>query len=153
MRGITITDSSPDGGMLAVDLIDLLRLLGTTALDTEWEISGGESVGGAAAEELQRLVDAGTRVPGPTLLALAGAVGQVIDGRFAGYRDGEQRPWIIIRAVDSTAYDVQSDDESVLARMKQRFQSVAEFDSTEPSSPAQPGTERGPLPRARIAGR
>src|SRR6266511_531324 len=120
MRGITITDSAPDSGLLAVDLIDVLRVLGSAAVDAEWEISGVESVGGAAAEKLHRLSDARTRVPGHTLLSLATAVAQVIDGVFAGYRDDETRPWIIIRAVDSAAFDVQSDDESVLARVKQR---------------------------------
>src|SRR5688500_7430948 len=100
MPGVTITDATQNGRFLAVDLLDILRLGGSDARDSEWELSAVESVG-AAADEMHRLADGKDRVPGRDLLRLAADVSQVIDGVFAGYRNGEERPWIIIRAVDS----------------------------------------------------
>jgi hypothetical protein len=131
MRGLTITESTPDGRFLAADLIDILRLLGSRGMNAEWEISGVECAGGAAADELHRRGEARDRVPGGTLLKLAAEVTQVIDGVFAGYRSGETHPWVVIRAVDSSAYDVKSDDEAVLARIRQRFPNAAELPGEE----------------------
>jgi hypothetical protein len=145
MHGITITDSTDDERMLTVDLIDILRLLGPSATDSEWQISGVECAGGAAAEDLHHLADAYGRVAGRTLLSLAAGVTQVIDGVFAGYRDGEKQPWIIIRAVDSSAFDVQSKDEEALARMKRHFRNVTVFGCVEPPLPQQAAKANPPL--------
>jgi hypothetical protein len=127
MHGVTIRDSSPDGRFLAVDLIDILRVLGTAAHNSDWLISNVECVGEAAAEELHRLADASARIPGRTLVALAADVTQVIEGVFAGYRSDEEHPWIVICAVDSTAFDVRSAEADVLECIRQRFRQVAEL--------------------------
>ena len=151
MRGISITDSTPDGSVLTVDLVDILRLLGPLAIQTEWEVADVESVGGASARELERLAEAGTRVPGQTLLSLVDGVTQIIDGKFAGYRDGEDQPWIIVRAVDSSAFDVESEDEAIVSALKRQFKSVTELDAIE--SPAvQQRAPREPLAGPRSAG-
>src|SRR5438105_3128206 len=141
MRGVTITDSTDDGRLLSFDLSDILRLLGPAAADAEWEISGVECVGGAAAEELHRLAKARARVAGQTLLSLAAQVTQTIDGVFTGFRAGEQQPWVIIRAADSSSFDVESDDEDVLASVKQRFHDLTEF-SVADLSPQTPKSHR-----------
>lgn len=125
MRGITISDSTNDG--LTVDLIDILRLLGLPAEESDWELSEVEAVGDSAAGELHTLAEGKARVPGRTLLRLAAAVTQVIDGTFAGYRNGAERPWIVIRAVDSSAYDVQSQDEELLDSMRNLFKEVSDL--------------------------
>jgi hypothetical protein len=129
MRGVTITDSTKDGRFLAVDLIDILRLLGPSAENAEWRMGALEAAGGAAADELHQLADTGVRVPGRTLLQLATEGTQVIDGVFTGYRTGDNDPWVIIRAIDSSAFDVQTEDTEVLARMRERFRNVAELPS------------------------
>ena len=128
MRGITITDHN-DGNVLTVDLVDILHVLGSCIEDTEWEIAAVEAVGTTAADKLQRLGDSKARVPGRTLLELAATVTQVIDGQFVGYRPGQDPPWIILRAIDSSAYDVQSEDEDVISRMREHFKSVADLPS------------------------
>jgi hypothetical protein len=127
MRGVTITDRKRNEAVLAIDLIDILRLLGPQAEESEWEIGDLECVGAPAAEELQQRAESAVRLPGRTLLRLAAGVPQVIDGVFSGYRRGENDPWVRVRAVDSSAYDVESDDEAVLTRMKQCFREVAEL--------------------------
>ena len=126
MRGVTITDSK--NNFLRVDLVDILHLLGSQAQDSEWEISDVECVG-FAADALHKLSDSKTRVPGQTLLQMAAHLTQVIDGEFTGYCEGEKQPWIIVRAVDSSAYDVQSEDEDVLAHIRCRFKEVTDFHS------------------------
>lgn len=125
MRGITISDST--NNVLTVDLIDILRLLGRQAEESDWELSEVEAVGGSAAGELHTLAGSRARVPGGTFLRLAAAVTQVIDGTFAGYRNGAEQPWIVIRAVDSSAYDVQSQDDELLDSIRHRFKEVSEL--------------------------
>ena len=126
MRGVTITDSK--NNFLKVDLVDILQLLGSQAENSEWEISDVECVG-SAADALHKLSDSKTRVPGHTLLQMAAHLTQVIDGEFIGCGEGEKQPWIIVRAVDSSAYDVQSEDEDVLAQIRCRFKEVTDFHS------------------------
>ena len=106
--------------------MDILQLLGLQAVNSEWEISDVECVG-AVADSLHKLSDSKARVPGHILLQMAAHLTQVIDGEFIGYGEGEKQPWIIVRAVDSSAYDVQSEDEDVLAQIRCRFKEVADF--------------------------
>lgn len=127
MRGVTITDKQANSPVLAVELIDVLRLLGPQAEESDWELVDLECVGAAAADELHKLADSHTRLSGRRLMRLAADVTQVIDGDFIGYRRGESSPWVRVRAADSSAYDVQSDDEAVLTRMRQCFHEVTEL--------------------------
>jgi hypothetical protein len=127
MQGITITDKCCGSLLLGVELIDILCLLGKHAKDIEWEISGVESIGGEAADKLHELSDKKDRLSGRALLQLAASVNQIIDGRFVGYRKGEDRPWIIIQAVDSSAYDVYCVDNETLTKIRQHFGSVEEI--------------------------
>jgi hypothetical protein len=126
MFGITILDHS-DNGVLSLDLKDILWLLGLQAESSEWEISQVEALDGVGAEELHSLADKGTRVSGQELIRLASAVTQIIDGIFRGYQKDTSEPWIIIQAVDSSAFDVQSDDNDVIHRIRQQFRDVVDF--------------------------
>lgn len=124
MRVVTIKDTR--GGMLAFDLFQVLRLLEPELARTAWALSGVEATG-EGAEELHRLADGGARVSGPKLLALAACVVQIVEGEFTGYNPGLQRPWVTIRAFDSSGYDVASPDNSVIDRVKAHFSSVVEI--------------------------
>ena len=125
MYGIEIADRR-DGSFLAVDLVDILKILGSLAEESEWEISEVECLG-AVADKLHQLADAKVRVSGQILLQLAANLTQVIEGVFAGYRNGESEPWIVIEAVDSSAYDVESSEISVLELFRGKFKQVAEL--------------------------
>jgi hypothetical protein len=126
MFGITILDHS-DNGFLSLDLKDILLLLGSQAESSEWEISQVEALDGVGAEQLHCLADKRASVPGQELVRLAFAVTQIIDGIFRGYQKGESEPWIVIQAVDSSAFDVQSDDEGVIHQIRQQFRSVVDL--------------------------
>lgn len=126
MRGVSITDSTANGRFLSFDLVDILRLLEPSVGESEWEISGVECTG-EAADGLQEVADLQLRISGKTLMELAANLVQTIDGEFIGYREGERHPWVVIRAVDSAAFDVLSADEEVMAKILNHFTSVAEL--------------------------
>jgi hypothetical protein len=127
MGGVTIQDSTEDGRFLKIDLHDILNVLGWFAEESEWVISGVECVGGNAADELHRLSDNNNRVPGQTFSCLAADVTQIIDGVFKGYRKGENSPWVIIWAVNSSAYDVETENQEILDRIRKHFRNVSEI--------------------------
>jgi hypothetical protein len=126
MFGVTIFDHT-DNGVLSLDLKDILQLLGSQAESSEWEISQVEALDGFGAEALHGLADKKARVPGQELVRLASNVTQIIDGIFRGYQKDEREPWIVIQAVDSSAFDVQSDNNDVIRQIRQQFRSVVDL--------------------------
>jgi hypothetical protein len=125
MKAVTIHDlrALDDGHVLAFDLIDILRIAEPDAQSSFWRCRNVECTGDLA-EEVHRVSDAGSVLPGPEMLRLAGRVVQVIDGDFEAYRRDETRPWLVVRAVDSSEYVVITQDERLLARVRERFRDV-----------------------------
>jgi hypothetical protein len=124
MKCVSIMDKT--NGVLAVSLADVLDTLGTDAEGLRWRISGVECLGDGA-DELHRLSDAQAIVDTSALRALAESVYQIIDGIFAGCIDGDAAPKIVVRAVDSSAYDVEAEDERVLAKVRQRYRNIIDM--------------------------
>ncbi|VXD24087.1 hypothetical protein PL8927_790180 [Planktothrix serta PCC 8927] len=125
MQGITITDETTDG-FLAINLIDILQAIAPTVLTSQWQISHLECLG-TTAERLHQIADNQQWISGTLLLELAAGITQVIDGKFQGNRLNENQPWLTITAVDSSAYDIESLDENILAQIRQQFQQVSEL--------------------------
>lgn len=84
----------------------------------------GTSSTGDLAEELHRVSAADLAVSGGEMLRLAGGIRQVIDGDFEAYRPNDTRPWLVVRAIDSSEYVVITQDERLLARVRERFRDV-----------------------------
>jgi hypothetical protein len=126
MRGVTIIDHDEMKGTLAIDLRDILRALDTDARSSCWRLRGVEAIG-AKAHELHRLCDEGQPVSGERLLALSAEVDQTIDGIFEAFRSGSESPWLRVCAIDATAFDVESDDDAILERMRRTFRTVNEL--------------------------
>jgi hypothetical protein len=63
----------------------------------------------------------GILISGELLIDLARQGVQIIDGEPIAYRGGEEVRWLVIRAVDSTWWDVETDDEEVLTRIQAAF--------------------------------
>jgi hypothetical protein len=126
VRGLTISDRD-SRNVLAFDLRDILGLLGDKGLTSTWLLEGVEAVGGEAADALHKFSDAGQPVPGEQLRTLADNVSQTIDGKFSAFLDASQVPWIRIRAVDSSAFDVITADTDVYKAIKSRFSRVVEL--------------------------
>lgn len=119
MNGVTITDAS-------CHLRDLLELLGNEAVNSNWTMIGVEANGDSAGE-LHRLCDSSASVPGDELLIMADNLIQVVDGTFRAFGAIGKQPWIVIRAVDGGAYDVETDSDRVLQAVRQRFSNVQDL--------------------------
>ena len=125
MYAVTVHDLNrlDRGSVLAFDLVDILRLDERGVVESEWRCRRVECMGEQAAA-LYAASDGGATIPGDVLLRLASGVDQVIDGDFAGLRPGDQSPWLLVRAIDSTFFVVASEDEGWLGRVRERFRDV-----------------------------
>lgn len=125
MIGVTILDRD-QYGTLVPTLSELLTLLTGPAMLLTWILSDVEAVG-SEAEALQEAAEADRRLTFDELLQLAKGVAQVIDGEFVGY-DSHQEKRLVIRAVDSSAFDVESDDETVVRLVEGKFSQTMRYD-------------------------
>ncbi|WP_226587561.1 hypothetical protein [Microseira wollei] len=125
MHCIIITAQTDDNS-LDVNLSNILQLIQPLASSSQWDISELDC-SGSSADELQQLADAKTRVSGTDLLRLATNLTLLLDGLFSGYFEGKNQPWISIRAADNVGYEVQTENQEVLARMRQNFKNVTDM--------------------------
>jgi hypothetical protein len=116
---ITILDRD-DSGVLRVGLEDVLRAVRPAADNAEWTITCVEALG-AAAERLYAAQEQQRRISTADLEELATALDQVVDGVFSSHRKGDLEPFLILRAVDGTSWDVTSDDRGILERVRVTF--------------------------------
>ncbi len=120
--------------VLALDLKDLLRLLAPGSLEACWVVSTVKSpkpghewfeATGEGGERLEGLAQEDGQLSGSDLAALAANTRQVIWGEFVGLAPTQSdKPWVIIRAVDSTFYEIVSDDEAVLSKIGSTYKDV-----------------------------
>jgi hypothetical protein len=127
--GVSISDVDTRG-VLSFDLRDILALVPEDAIDSSWQVSGAEAVG-HSAEALHDASDAGVLLSHPRLCEIAADLTQTIDGELRAYRPGESEPWLVIRAVDSSGFDVISDDPTLIETVRRRFQRVREYPPSE----------------------
>jgi hypothetical protein len=50
----------------------------------------------------------------------------MIDGLFTAYKNPNDPPWVIVKAVDSSPYDIQTDDERVIDLLRANLKHVTE---------------------------
>ena len=132
MKTLRISDLQTNG-VLAIDLRHVLRLLGQRSLGCTWQVSSETTFDeplfatGNKAAELEALSTSEGRIDGTAMHDLAENVTQVIWGEFRAYDDVASEPWVIVRAVDSTYYEVTSSDPSVLEIVRRAFHDVKEL--------------------------
>lgn len=136
MRGIRIDDGTshdptvalPAGevGGLNFDLADVLEALGEKAIRSMWRADDLWCFGDSYAE-IMALSEASTAIPGAQLLSIAERLTQVIDGEFCGSVPGCNEPWIVVKAIDSSWWEVWTDDVAALASLRERFHAVSEI--------------------------
>ena len=139
MQGIGIHDLT-DGG-LSFDLRELLAELGHRGQNAWWRARTrvwyiAESVVPALDTE----EPPGNWVRGSDLMNAPGLT-QVVDGVIEGVDDAtmpqsEVTPWVVLRAVDSSWWEVYTDDIDVLAAMRKRFADIrpARYTSSDPAT-------------------
>jgi hypothetical protein len=125
MQAVTIHDLRAFGAgkVLAFDLIDILRLAEPDVISSSWRCRNVECTGDLA-DELHHASDVEMEVTGQDLLRLAAGVRQVIDGDFAAHRGADSRPWLVVRAIDSSCFVVITHDESLMKQVRERFRDV-----------------------------
>lgn len=121
MRGVEIHDTDARG-LLAFDLAHIAAALGSAFTARVWTAQHVECTG-AAAEALHSHSESGELIVDPALGQLAVEITQVIDGEFFGRLPDEQAPSVIIRAVDSTLWEVFGPSE-LLAAVSRAFSDV-----------------------------
>jgi len=125
MRGVTISDKDARG-VLAFDLRDILKYLPNVA-DSEWEVGRLEYVAATPVEAFERTSDTEERIAGTDLIRLANEIDQLVEGEVRGYPRGGREPWVIVRAVDSTSFDVLATREDVLEALRRNFADVVDL--------------------------
>jgi hypothetical protein len=125
MQGVTIRDiEHPErGGFLCFDLKDILSAIGDAAVVSRWRCRNVECVG-QNAEKLYELSETGKNVSGLELSEIMDGIFQTIDGQFEAFLEGGEEPWLVVDAVDSSWFDVFSEDASVLQRIRNSFRDV-----------------------------
>lgn len=116
------------GGVLALDLGDLVRLLAPASLQARWTVTfteeGFEAIGGGGVR-LEELAETDAQVSGAELIALAEDTVQVIWGEFIGMAPGAPHEnWITIRVIDSSYWEVITSDEAVLEKVRTAYSDV-----------------------------
>jgi hypothetical protein len=124
MYTITITDKDADG-FLSVDLVDLLRALAPIPEDVEWCVANLE-LASSTTDELYDIERRNATLTISQLDRLAHECGQIINGEITACSSGTKTPVLVLRAVDSSAWDVSADDQEMLARVRRAFSQVRE---------------------------
>lgn len=108
----------------------LLPMLGERALRASWEVAGVARFDeplfatGEGASQLEALCQPSKRISGVMLSQIFGRVEQIIWGEFSAYDDGDGTPWVILRAIDSSWCEVQTNDRGVLDFVHSTFADI-----------------------------
>jgi hypothetical protein len=115
-----------EGNFLSFDLAQVLAILGPRTARSSWSYRDLWFVTHDEQDlpELEQESDATQRLSGQELLAAADRILQVIDGEFAAFDRDESTPWVVVRAVDSSFWEVESADPHVLEAVRAGFKDV-----------------------------
>lgn len=108
---------------LGFDLPEILAALGPGVAGCTWGIRDLNYI--SEVDEDVPVLERGLVEPvsGSDLLSGLGALTQVIDGRFSAV-DGAGTPWVTLLAVDSSWWEVESEDATALESIRHRFTNV-----------------------------
>jgi len=138
--------------VLAFDLRHLVDLLAPRSLKATWVVSpvkmhdsrNGTSfdefmvTGPGEAGQLEQFAASGSSVSGDVLSKAAHEAHQVIWGEFTAILPKQTVAWVVIRAIDSTFYEVTSFDEAVLSAIRVAFKDVRVAPGPATSIPIEP---------------
>ncbi len=127
MHGVKIRDGTELGGSggLTFDLAKILAALGKPAGKSRWSCTDLNYVSRDDQDVpvLERAAIPGQEVSGRELIDGTGQSVQVIDGQFTGV-DEQGDAWVVIRAVDSSWWEVWSDNQWVHDAIRAHFRVV-----------------------------
>jgi hypothetical protein len=126
----TIHDMEPRG-FLAFDLIDILNCFGSTIHGYEWTVTGLDCTGTEAqllCDQLEKAGELGAHLTTEELQTAARNFGQTIEGTFVGVPAQGIKDQVVIRAVDSSYFEVTTRDPQKLAALQTCFKDVRRRD-------------------------
>jgi len=108
-------------GRQEITLRRVLALIGDSAVvQSYWEIRDAECAGDPeAAAELIQISDKAEFIKGARLIELADRGVQLIDGELRAQHAMSAPPWLLIVAIDSTRWLVESTDRTVYSRLQE----------------------------------
>jgi hypothetical protein len=151
MTTLRIYDSSD--GHLAFDLRHLIDLFAPRSLEANWTVSPVRLIspelgpidefmmtgkGEPGEDLLEQFAANGSSVSGTALSQAAHKAWQVIWGQFTATTSEQSDTWIVIRAIDSTFYEVTSSDEAVLYAVRSTYRDVRAAPGPVSSIPIEP---------------
>lgn len=126
-RVLIVRDGTDRGGSLSFDLRDLLETIGEDATKSLWRAPGVNYVSSDEREiPVMESLGRGEEVQGDDLRGGISRLLQVVDGDFEAFLDNEESPWLILRAVDSSWWEIVCYREVVRNAVKRRFDLVEE---------------------------
>ena len=125
MYTLTIMDRDNASGLASVTLLDLLREVKGALGQLEWVVYSLEVLG-IGADKIYEIERRRARISTAELEHLAATLDQVIDGDFVAYKGDSVEPIVRIRAVDSTSWDVSTDEHDILERVRRSFKHIYE---------------------------
>jgi hypothetical protein len=102
----------------------ILSLIGEVLHGSVWKCSGLDCPG-KNADTIHNIPDQKQVISGSELLEIMSGVYQTIDGKFEGYLNVEQTPFLIIEAIDSSFFDVWSSDRTIIDKLTSHFEKVS----------------------------
>ncbi|MEN3929598.1 hypothetical protein WJT86_00815 [Microvirga sp. W0021] len=122
--------SDKNNHCLSFDLKELLEVLSDHGLEADWIVSDADEeldIMGNSRIEFDQLALTGTRIKGVQLMELAQNTTQVIWGQFTSFLPiFPKRPWVILKAFDSSFWEVATSDSNVINALKGRFEDIKE---------------------------
>ena len=129
MRLVIRDGVTTGGGCLSFDLQDVLAALGVRASTSGWYARHLNYISNDDRDvAVMQAMASGTVVNGRDVMAGIEQLSQVIGGEFVATDPGCELPWVIVRAVDSSWWEVVSDDAEVLEVIRKRFRDVEEHE-------------------------
>lgn len=126
MTTLKIHDGDPNGH-LAFGLKEILALIRPSSDGAEWEIDHASEEFWATGEDvrgIEALVGSGKRVSGEALLSLVDGLHQVIWGEFRAFDGSDTRPWVTVRAIDSSYFDIETNDDMIVNLVRRHCNNV-----------------------------
>lgn len=116
---------SPEGSeALSFDLIDLLEILGGDAVKSQWVCKVDDYITKEDIPDFWEDFGDPLEISGAKLMELAKNTRQIIDGSFAAFYPNEALPWITINAIDSSYWEISSENVNIIKRFEKHFSKV-----------------------------
>ena len=118
---------------MSFDLRDILAVIGEPIRKSRWRCYDLWYTA-KRNEMFSEFREPRLKLSGDELMQFAFEIHQAIDGRFEATGEGAaKKPWLVIKAVDSSWFEVWSSKPKIIEKIKEHFQIVNDI----PSSPSQ----------------